>query len=89
MQHKYEPQNLFARIRKSSKYFGQTPPGELFEVCIVGGGEYLVQGGPGGQYRLADVDLFVLDAAEGVVLVQVTAKGAVPTALLPAQGASK
>lgn len=53
-------QRLLARIRPASKYFGQGNEGEIFPVCIGPGGEYCVVGGPGGQYRLADVDLFAV-----------------------------
>lgn len=51
-------QQLFARIRPSSKYFGQGKEGELFSAVITADAQYQVQGGPGGCYRLADVDLF-------------------------------
>ena len=56
-------QQLFAKIKRSSKYFGQTSKGELFEVFVEAGhpDAYVVQGGPGGQYRLSDVTLFVVD----------------------------
>lgn len=60
---------LFARIKKNSKYYHQNPGrGKAFEVEIDADyicgekGEidnYCVQGGPGGQYRLCDVNLFV------------------------------
>lgn len=56
-------QKLLARIRPTSKYYGQGGQGtedELFAVCIGPGSEYIVVGGPGGQYRLADVDLFAV-----------------------------
>lgn len=53
-------QKLLARIRPSSKYHGQGPEGALFAVCIGPSGEYSVLGGPGGQYRLSDVDLFAV-----------------------------
>ncbi len=53
---------LCAEIKRSSKYYGQTAAGELFPVSIVGGGEYVVQGGPGGQYRFKDVWLWAVDA---------------------------
>lgn len=58
-------QLLFARIRPSSKYYGkQGKEGELFPIAIQPGRDYNVSGGPGGQYRLTDVDLFaVWDAA--------------------------
>ncbi|MDI1236436.1 MAG: hypothetical protein PSV26_03010 [Polaromonas sp.] len=51
-------QHLFARIRPSSKYFGQGEEGGLFSAVITSDAQYQVQGGPGGCYRLADVDLF-------------------------------
>lgn len=51
-------QHLFARIRPSSKYFGQGDEGGLFSAVITSDAQYQVQGGPGGCYRLADVDLF-------------------------------
>lgn len=53
---------LYAEIKKSSKYYGQTKPGALFPVWISCGDEYAVQGGPGGQYRIKDVWLWVLDS---------------------------
>jgi hypothetical protein len=53
-------QKLLARIRPTSKYYGQGGEGELFPVCIGRPGEYSVLGGPGGQYRLLDVDLFAV-----------------------------
>lgn len=53
-------QKLLARIRPTSKYFGQGDDGALFPVVVASNGEYGVIGGPGGQYRLADVDLFAV-----------------------------
>ena len=53
-------QQLLARIRPTSKYYGQGDEGTLFPVCIGPAGEYCVLGGPGGQYRLLDVDLFAV-----------------------------
>jgi len=53
-------QKLLARIRPTSKYYGQGQEDALFAVCIGPGGEYNVLGGPGGQYRLSDVDLFAV-----------------------------
>lgn len=47
-------QQLYAKIKRSSKYYGQGEKGELFEV-FVGAGypkAYLVQGGPGGHRRV-------------------------------------
>jgi hypothetical protein len=53
-------QQLYAQIKRSSKYYGQTVAKALFPVYVEARrGEYVVQGGPGGQYRLADVNLFV------------------------------
>jgi hypothetical protein len=54
----HDGQKLLARIRPTSKYYGQGDEGILFPVCIGPAGEYCVLGGPGGQYRLSDVDLF-------------------------------
>lgn len=53
-------QKLLARIRPSSKYYDQGDEGLLFPVAITSPKEYGVVGGPGGQYRLSDVDLFVV-----------------------------
>lgn len=70
-------QKLFARIRPSSKYYGQGGEvwgdGEdfLFPVVITSSPEYAVSGGPGGQYRLKDVDLFA-EFTPGVPPVQIT-----------------
>lgn len=64
-------QQLFAKIKKSSKYFHQNQwaknqpahwGGFPFKVFIDPlGGDYCVQGGPGGQYRLTDVNIFVVE----------------------------
>lgn len=60
-------EQVFARLRKSSKYYYQKrfakDRGEYpFRVTLREnyGDEYVVKGGPGGQYRLCDVDLFVI-----------------------------
>lgn len=53
-------QRLLARIRPSSKYYGQSTQGQLFAVVVACQGEYGVIGGPGGQYRMSDVDLFAV-----------------------------
>lgn len=47
---------LFARIRKDSEYAGQDD--SAFPVAVYADGDYIVHGGRGGRYRLADVDLF-------------------------------
>lgn len=62
-------QQLFAEIKKSSKYASQAELcrtngyGYPFKVRIVhdGGGNYCVKGGVGGQYRLTDVNLYVIE----------------------------
>lgn len=55
-------QQLYAKIKKSSKYYGQGD-GALFEVFVEAGNReaYVVQGGPGGQYRLSDVNLYIME----------------------------
>lgn len=57
---RFSGQKLLARIRPSSKYFGQSAEGELFPVVVASRDDYGVIGGPGGKYRLCDVDLFVV-----------------------------
>lgn len=56
-------QQIHARIKRNSKYYGQTEKGELFPVYINPqcGYDYVVEGGPGGRYRLSDVNLFVVE----------------------------
>lgn len=58
-------QQLYAKIKRSSKYYGQGTQGALFEVAIIPAcGEYCIQGGPGGQYALRDVSLYVVEDGE-------------------------
>lgn len=64
-------QKLLARIRPTSKYFGQGGEGQLFPVVVASTGEYGIIGGPGGQYRLSDVDLFVV-FDDGAAPIQIT-----------------
>ncbi|MCY1259998.1 hypothetical protein D9M68_100630 [compost metagenome] len=54
-------QQLYAKIKRTSKYFGQTDPDALFPVHIEqeGNWEYTVHGN-GSDYRLIDVQLFVV-----------------------------
>ncbi len=60
-------QQIYAKIKKNSKYYMQNQyakrDGEFpFPVQITGlTDEYCVRGGPGGQYRLSDVNLFIVD----------------------------
>lgn len=65
-------QQLYAEIKKSSKYASQADWAKRegwpypFPVRIAsdGGGEYVVKGGPGGQYRMADVNLYVIESGQ-------------------------
>ena len=61
-------QQLYAKIKRTSKYYGQTEHGALFPVFVLAGWAegYVVQGGPGGQYRLKDVNLYVVDDGKGM-----------------------
>jgi hypothetical protein len=60
-------QQLYAGIKKNSRYASQVAWAERdgeypFRVHIQDVvGDYCVQGGPGGQYRLIDVNLYVVD----------------------------
>lgn len=55
-------QKLLARIRRSSKYFGQGVEDQKFPAVVTNEFSYCVTGRPG-RYRLIDVDLFaVFDA---------------------------
>lgn len=49
-------QQLVARIKRSSKYYGQTTPGEWFDVRVVGDRSYRLRGNQN-NYRIADVAL--------------------------------
>lgn len=54
-------QQIYARIKRTSKYYGQGEKGALFPVYIRADyGDYHVSGGPGGQYRMRDVALYVI-----------------------------
>lgn len=64
-------QQLYATIKRSSKYYSQNALAKA-EAQRWGGfpflvlvhpayGEYCVQGGPGGQYRLSDVNLYIVE----------------------------
>lgn len=66
---------LVAKIKNSSKYFGQSSVSDrlagrlrtdaaFFPIVVVDDGpcDYVLAGGPGGRYRLADVDLFAVVA---------------------------
>ena len=66
--------SLVASIKSTSRYYGQGTKGARFPVFIQAWDEssaqpYFVRGGPGGQYRLVDVNLF---AVVGDTEVQLT-----------------
>lgn len=66
---------LWAEIRRTSQYAGQADAGEKFQVFIGSDGprgEYVVKGGPGGQYRLSDVYLYAQLSDENDQLIQLT-----------------
>lgn len=54
-------QQLYMQIKRTSKYANQqSKKNTVYPVAIESGnGEYMVQGGPGGQYRMSDVNIFV------------------------------
>lgn len=57
-------QQIYARIKRTSKYYGQTDKGFMFPVQLdphEGKWEYVVHGN-GNNYRLVDVQLFILGA---------------------------
>ena len=73
---------LVAQIKKSSKYFGQSSvadrlagrlrtDAEVFPVVVVDEGpcDYVVAGGPGGRYRLEDVDRYAAIAGSNRVKI--------------------
>lgn len=69
---------LYAKIKKSSKYFYQNKMaqesghGLPFPVEIArdysDGGGYVVKGGPGGQYTAKDVHLYAIDGTVQIKL---------------------
>ncbi|UKD15438.1 hypothetical protein L3V59_21050 [Burkholderia aenigmatica] len=54
-------QQIHAKIKRTSKYYGQTQPGKLFPVQIspLHRDEYVVNGN-NNFYRLRDVNLFIV-----------------------------
>lgn len=62
-------QQIYACIKRTSKYFGQGERGKLFPVDIARDGSgYVVKGGVGGQYRMRDVALYVIADGEAIKL---------------------
>ena len=51
----YQPQQLVARIKRSSKYYGQTEPGKWFDVEVVGRDRAYPLRGNNNNYRFGDV----------------------------------
>lgn len=64
------PVVLHVRIRKDSKYFGQSPESEIFPVDVVASKGGYVFRGKHGDYRVKDVDVFA--AVSAGVLVPVS-----------------
>ncbi|AXQ50171.1 hypothetical protein DZC31_26600 [Stenotrophomonas rhizophila] len=60
-EHGVAGQQLFAKIKKSSDYAHQTD--QLFPVRVGTPpyGDYAVHGGPGGVYRLSDVEFYIIE----------------------------
>lgn len=70
-------QQLVARIKRSSKYYGQTKPGRWFDVRVVNDRSYHLRGNDN-NYRLSDVVLgmrtdaiTVVNLANGKIEVEV------------------
>lgn len=61
-----QQQQVVARIKRSSKYWGQTAPNRWFDVEIVEDASYRLRGN-GNSYRLRDVALGVRFDGETVV----------------------
>jgi hypothetical protein len=54
-----KPQQLVARIKRSSKYWGQTAPNAWFPVRVSGNSGYCFRGNED-QYRLCDIALGIV-----------------------------
>jgi hypothetical protein len=65
-------QQLVARIKRSSKYWGQTKPNQWFDVRVVDDSLYRLRGN-NNNYRLGDVVLGVR-LASGVIVELATGK---------------
>lgn len=63
---KMNSQQLVARIKRSSKYWGQTPPNQWFDVRVVSNDYYQLRGN-NNNYRLSDV-VMGIRFADGVVV---------------------
>lgn len=60
------PQQLVARIKRTSKYYGQTAPNQWFDVRVVDDRSYHLRGN-NNNYRLGDVTLGMRLASGAVV----------------------
>ena len=68
------PQQLYAEIKRTSKYAHQADmqrqlgayPFPVKIVCDFGG--YVVMGGVGGRYRLTDVDIYVIEGEQRILI---------------------
>lgn len=60
-----QDQHLVARIKRSSKYWGQTRPNQWFDVSLRPGDSYCVRGN-NNQYQLRDVS-FGVRLADGSI----------------------
>lgn len=65
-------QQLVARIKRRSKYWGQTAPDQWFDVRVVEDTSYRLRGNNNNNYRLDDVIIgvrlangFILDLGNG------------------------
>jgi len=56
-----EGQQLYGRIKKSSDYAGQTDSIFPVRVCKAPYDDFVVHGGPGGVYRLRDMNFYVIE----------------------------
>lgn len=55
---------IYANIRKSSEYYASQHQPKPFPIELKQSykfEDYIIQGGPGGKYRLSDVDFYVLE----------------------------
>lgn len=81
--------HLVARIKRSSKYWGQTEPNQWFDVRVVGDSQYRLRGNDN-NYRPSDVTLGVrLDDGSIVNLANGKSEPAVGRGYDPVLGATR
>ena len=68
-------QQIYAKIKRNSKYFYQNEMAKRdcklsFQVAVkdVGRDGYCIMGGPGKYYRLANLNLFVIDKGIEIII---------------------